>query len=307
MPSPPSTARPDARRQRRRASSRRRGLSQRPQQPPDADDRDRRRHRDRAVHGCRRHGLHRAGPGLFVIYGICGVFVFLILRALGELVLHRPASGSFVSYAREFFGEKAAFVAGWMYFLNWAMAAIVDTTAIANYCHYWTAFQAHPAVDARADRAGGGGVDEPDLGQALRRAGVLGRADQGAGADDVPGRRHRLSGRPLQGRRPDTGPSLWDSHGGFLPTGLLPAGARHLGGDIRLRRSRIGRHRGRGNGEPGESHAARDQLGDRPDRGLLLSGRPPAGSAAPLHRLQSTARARSSPSSPKSVSAARAR
>src|ERR1700729_1192517 len=85
--------------------------------------------------------LASAGPGLFLIYGVCGGFVFLILRALGELVLHRPASGSFVSYAREFFGEKMAFVAGWMYFLNWGMAAIVDSTAIASYFHYWTAFQ----------------------------------------------------------------------------------------------------------------------------------------------------------------------
>ena len=81
--------------------------------------------------------LASAGPGLFLVYGICGIFVFLILRALGELVLHRPSSGSFVSYAREFFGEKVAFAAGWMYFLNWAMTGIVDTTAIAHYCHYW--------------------------------------------------------------------------------------------------------------------------------------------------------------------------
>ena len=49
--------------------------------------------------------LASAGPGLFIVYGICGIFVFLIPRALGELVLHRPSSGSFVSYAREFFGE----------------------------------------------------------------------------------------------------------------------------------------------------------------------------------------------------------
>ena len=77
--------------------------------------------------------LASAGPGLFLVYGICGAFVFLILRALGELVLRRPSSGSFVSYAREFFGEKVAFAAGWLYFLNWAMASIVDSTAIANY------------------------------------------------------------------------------------------------------------------------------------------------------------------------------
>src|ERR1700752_4469644 len=88
--------------------------------------------------------LASAGPGLFVVYGICGIFVFLILRALGELVLHRPSSGSFVSYAREFFGEKVAFVAGWMYFLNWAMTGIVDSTAIATYFHFWKAFDPIP-------------------------------------------------------------------------------------------------------------------------------------------------------------------
>src|SRR4030088_795910 len=88
--------------------------------------------------------LASAGPGLFLVYGFCGIFVFLILRALGELVLHRPSSGSFVSYAREFLGEKAAFVAGWMYFLNWAMTAIVDSTAIATYFHFWKAFAPIP-------------------------------------------------------------------------------------------------------------------------------------------------------------------
>src|ERR1700739_508191 len=88
--------------------------------------------------------LASAGPGLFLVYGICGIFVFLILRALGGLVLPRPSTGSFVSYAREFFGEKVAFVAGWMYFLNWAMTGIVDSTAIASYFHYWTAFEAVP-------------------------------------------------------------------------------------------------------------------------------------------------------------------
>lgn len=81
--------------------------------------------------------LNSAGPGLFLIYGICGIFVFFILRAMGELVLHRPSSGSFVSYAREFYGEKAAYVAGWLYFLNWAMTSIVDSTAIALYLHFW--------------------------------------------------------------------------------------------------------------------------------------------------------------------------
>ncbi|MFI0229553.1 amino acid permease [Streptomyces sp. NPDC017086] len=88
--------------------------------------------------------LHNAGPALALAYLVCGVFAFFVVRALGELVLYRPSSGSFVSYAREFLGEKGAYVAGWMYFLNWSTTGIADITAIALYTHYWSMFTAIP-------------------------------------------------------------------------------------------------------------------------------------------------------------------
>jgi L-asparagine permease len=84
--------------------------------------------------------LQQAGPSLAIVYLVCGLFCFLILRALGELVMHRPTSGSFVSYAREFMGERGSFVAGWMFYLNWAMTGIVDITAVALYMRYWGTF-----------------------------------------------------------------------------------------------------------------------------------------------------------------------
>ncbi len=34
--------------------------------------------------------LAQAGPGIVISYAVCGFFAFLILRALGELVMHRP-------------------------------------------------------------------------------------------------------------------------------------------------------------------------------------------------------------------------
>ncbi|MER6385219.1 amino acid permease [Streptomyces sp. NPDC001250] len=88
--------------------------------------------------------LHNAGPALALAYLVCGVFAFFVVRALGELVLYRPSSGSFVSYAREFLGEKGAYVAGWMYFLNWSTTGIADITAIALYTHYWSMFTSIP-------------------------------------------------------------------------------------------------------------------------------------------------------------------
>ncbi|MFD8721029.1 amino acid permease [Streptomyces sp. NPDC059629] len=88
--------------------------------------------------------LHNAGPALALAYLVCGIFAFFVVRALGELVLYRPSSGSFVSYAREFLGEKGAYVAGWMYFLNWSTTGIADITAIALYTHYWSMFTSIP-------------------------------------------------------------------------------------------------------------------------------------------------------------------
>ncbi len=81
--------------------------------------------------------LAKAGPSLVFAYAICGILAFFLMRALGELVMHRPSSGSFVSYTREFFGDKWAYVVGWMYMLNWMTTGIAEITAVATYVQKW--------------------------------------------------------------------------------------------------------------------------------------------------------------------------
>ena len=88
--------------------------------------------------------LAQGGPGLAIAYAICGVFAFLMVRALGELAIRRPSSGAFVSYAREFLGEKGAYVTGWFFFLDWAVTVMADITAVALYLHYWSLFRPVP-------------------------------------------------------------------------------------------------------------------------------------------------------------------
>ncbi|MGV9301271.1 MULTISPECIES: amino acid permease [Amycolatopsis] len=88
--------------------------------------------------------LAQAGPALAIVYAVCGLFAFFVVRSLGELILHRPSSGAFVSYAREFMGEKGAYIAGWMHFLNWSTTGIADITAIALYAHFWSFFTPIP-------------------------------------------------------------------------------------------------------------------------------------------------------------------
>ncbi|VEG29228.1 amino acid permease [Actinomyces howellii] len=88
--------------------------------------------------------LSQGGAGLALAYAVCGVFAFFMVRALGELAIRRPSSGAFVSYAREFLGEKGAYVTGWFFFLDWSVTVMADITAVALYLHYWSAFHVVP-------------------------------------------------------------------------------------------------------------------------------------------------------------------
>jgi L-asparagine permease len=81
--------------------------------------------------------LHSTGPALLFSYAFVGVIAYFLMRALGELVLHRATSGAFVSYMREFFGERAAFITGWLYWLNWALTGIAELSAVGLYVQYW--------------------------------------------------------------------------------------------------------------------------------------------------------------------------
>src|SRR5215212_1745232 len=81
--------------------------------------------------------LHSTGPALLLSYAFVGVIAYFLMRALGELVLHRPTSGAFVSYMREFYGERAAFITGWLYWLNWALTGVAELSAVGLYVQYW--------------------------------------------------------------------------------------------------------------------------------------------------------------------------
>ncbi|MEU0718356.1 amino acid permease [Streptomyces lavendulocolor] len=81
--------------------------------------------------------ISKAGPSLILAYAIAGLVIFFIMRALGELLMYRPVSGSFAEYAREFVGPFAGFVTGWTYWLFWVVTGITEVTAAATYMTYW--------------------------------------------------------------------------------------------------------------------------------------------------------------------------
>jgi amino acid transporter, AAT family len=81
--------------------------------------------------------IHHAGPGLILAYAVGGIAVFLIMRALGELLTYRPVAGSFAVYADEFCGHFAGFATGWSYWFMWVVTAMAELTAIGIYVRYW--------------------------------------------------------------------------------------------------------------------------------------------------------------------------
>ena len=81
--------------------------------------------------------IHKAGPGLLLAYAIGGIAIFLIMRALGELLTYRPVAGSFAVYADEFCGPFAGFATGWSYWFMWVVTAMAELTAIGVYVRFW--------------------------------------------------------------------------------------------------------------------------------------------------------------------------
>ncbi|MGW2256959.1 amino acid permease [Streptomyces sp. NPDC001780] len=81
--------------------------------------------------------IAKAGPSIILMYALAGVMIFFIMRALGELLLYRPVSGSFAEYAREFLGPFMGFATGWTYWLMWVVTGMAELTAAAIYIHFW--------------------------------------------------------------------------------------------------------------------------------------------------------------------------
>lgn len=77
--------------------------------------------------------LVTVGPALIISYILGGILAFFLMRAIGELIMYRRTSGSFVSYVGEFYGAKGAFVAGWLYFINWGLTGLAELIAIGLY------------------------------------------------------------------------------------------------------------------------------------------------------------------------------
>lgn len=81
--------------------------------------------------------IQLAGPSILLSYAITGGVIFLIMRALGELMLSNLNYHSFLDFIADYLGKKAAFVTGWTYWFCWISIAMADLTATGMYVRFW--------------------------------------------------------------------------------------------------------------------------------------------------------------------------
>ena len=77
------------------------------------------------------------GPSVTLAYILGGLIVYAVMRALGEMTVDNPSSGSFVEYAHLYLGTGAGFVAGWNAWLLFTCACMLEVNAVATLLDYW--------------------------------------------------------------------------------------------------------------------------------------------------------------------------
>lgn len=80
-----------------------------------------------------------AGPSILFVYAIIGAMIFLVLRAMGELLLSNMEYKSFSDAAHDILGPMAGYIVGWSYWFAWVVVGVSDIIAITGYVQFWWA------------------------------------------------------------------------------------------------------------------------------------------------------------------------
>ena len=83
--------------------------------------------------------IETAGPSILFVYAFIGLFTFLVMRAMGEILLSNLSYKSFADFTNDIVGSGAGFYVGWTYWMVWVIIAISDVVTItvsATYVYY---------------------------------------------------------------------------------------------------------------------------------------------------------------------------
>ncbi|MDO4912637.1 MAG: amino acid permease [Lactobacillus sp.] len=83
------------------------------------------------------NSIKLSGPSVIITYAIVGVFMFLLMRALGELILSDLTKHTYVDFINKYLGKSTGFVTGYLYWFSWLTVAMAELTAVGIYFKYW--------------------------------------------------------------------------------------------------------------------------------------------------------------------------
>ena len=83
------------------------------------------------------------GPSILLGYACGGVIMYIILRALGSMVVYEPNVGSFSYYAHKYINPFMGFICGWNYWFLYIIICMLELTASSIFINYWLPNLAH--------------------------------------------------------------------------------------------------------------------------------------------------------------------
>ncbi|CAK1224318.1 amino acid permease [Fructobacillus fructosus] len=83
------------------------------------------------------NSIHFAGPGILAVYAIIGAMMFIMMRAMGEMLYQDPSQPTFIAYMTKYLGNRVGFFARWSYWLTMIFFGMAELTAIGKYVQFW--------------------------------------------------------------------------------------------------------------------------------------------------------------------------
>lgn len=77
------------------------------------------------------------GPSVILAYAIAGLFVFLIMRALGEMLYIYPDTGSFAKFADDYIHPSFSYITASSSIFNWIIVGMSEVIAVGSYMRFW--------------------------------------------------------------------------------------------------------------------------------------------------------------------------
>lgn len=77
------------------------------------------------------------GPGIIVAYLVAWLVLYLIMRALAEMLYLKPTTGSFADLATEYIHPLGGYLTAWSNIIQWVLVGISEVIAVGQYLKFW--------------------------------------------------------------------------------------------------------------------------------------------------------------------------